>query len=278
MAGSAWAGPVSQVLDFQSARTLGLSGGGRASPQLADTVVVNPSALAFQEFQGLSATYDWLNHKEPAVGSTTQRVLNASVIDGRNPYVTGGVSYTRRPDLDIIHVGVGRKVVLDWLAVGATVKRYQVRPAYQCIAGGDSGFDGGVSATISPNPMTVALPFQFGITGDNLIMGNQAEKFLGGRKLGAGLKLNLKEILYPMVDYARVMGNNTPSFSVLSFGGETTIGGGLFARGSLMRMGRKGWGVGGSWMAPKIGFNYGYQRRSDPDDGFEHAVTVDFFI
>jgi hypothetical protein len=221
---------------------------------------------------------DWLNHSQPAVASTTQRVLNAGLIDGRNPYVTGGASFTRRPDLDIIHIGLGRKVVLDWLAVGMSLKRYQVRDAYKSIAGGDNGYDGGLSVTVSPNPLTVPLPFQLGITSDNLIRSSETERFMGGRKMAAGVKFNLKEIFYPMVDYARVMGNNSPSFSVLSAGGEITIGGGLFARGSLMRMGRKGWGVGGSWMAPKIGFNYGYQKRTDPRDGFEHAVTLDFFM
>lgn len=270
-------GTVSPVVDFQSARTLGLAGAGKGKPTLTDSIFLNPSGLALEEIQAISATYDWLNHVEPAVGSTNQRVLNASIIDGRNPYVAGGLAYTRRPDLDIIHAAIGKKV-LDWMAVGLSGKRYTTRPSFADIAGSNTGYDLGVSLTFAPNAELMPVPFSIAIVGDNLVRHPGNEPYIGGRKAGVGARISLKDILYLYGDVTRTMRIVGDDWSSVNVASELSIGGGLFARGGVMMGARKGWGIGGSWMAPRIGLNYGYQKRTGPRDGYEHAATIDLYM
>ncbi len=275
----AWsAGQVSPVLDFQSARTLGLAGAGKAVPTLTDVIFLNPAALGLAESQGVSGTYDWLNHQDPAIASTAQRVLNASIIDGKNPYAGAGIAFTRRPDLDLYHMVVAKKLT-NWFSVGGTAKRFSVRPAYETIAGSHVGYDGGLSIALNPGALIPLVPVQLGVTMDNLVRFSGNEKYIGGRKLGVGARANLTDILYLMVDYTKNMGNTSRSFSSMSLAGELSLGGGLFARGGIQRMDMQAWSVGGSWMAPKVGFSYGYMRRTGPTpNGFEHAFTLDLYM
>jgi hypothetical protein len=243
---------------------------------LGDSVIVNPSSLAFQELQGGAATYDWLNHQPPAVASTTQRVIHAVIYDGRNSLAVGGLSFTRRPDLDLIHFGIAKKL-LPWFSLGGTAKRYSVRDAYKTITRDATGYDGGLSATASLEAIKL-LPIQVGVTVDNLINRPSDEFFLGGRKVATGVRGNLKDILFLNLDYARALRHSGSDYNQLSAAAEIALGGGLFARGGLIRLSEKGWGVGGSWMAPKIGFTYGYQKRTSPRSGFEHALQIDVYM
>ena len=267
---------AAEILDFQSARSLSLAGGGRGGPLLTDTIQQNAAFMGFQQVQSVQGTYNWLN-LTPTVPSVTQRVLNFSVMDGKNPYAQGGIALTRRPDFDIIHVAVARKIT-DWLSVGGIAKRFKARPAMEEISGDYTGYDGGVSLAIAPNPVGVAVPVQFGVSVDNLVRRSSDEARMGGRKVAVGMKANLKNILSVYGDFVETFGKNTPTYPHYSASAELSLGSEFYARGGLYGFKETGWGAGGGWMGPKIGINYGYQKKLTPRDGFEHALSIDIYM
>lgn len=265
-----------EVMDFKSPRVLSLAGNGRGGPLLTDTIHQNPAMLGFQQVQAFQASYSWLN-VTPIVPSVSQRAINFSVVDGRNEYAVAGVSLTRKPDIDLISIGVAKKLT-DWISIGGSAKRYNTRPAYRDIVGDHTGYDGGLSVAISSPAEVTYVPVQVGISLDNIVRRNTDEPFMGGRKIGVGVKTNLKNILSVYADYTESLGKQTltqPSYGIAA---ELALGADFFARGGISGFEKKSWGLGGGWMGPKLGINYGYQKRTSPREGFEHSVSAEIYM
>lgn len=260
------------ALDFQSSRTLSLGGSGRGGAMLTDTITLNPSMLGFQPVAALSGTYNWLN---PDAGNN----FNVAVIDGRNPYVNAGFSFTRKTSEDLFHLSLAKRVV-PWLAVGVSGKRFATRSNATAATGGSQvGYDGGLSATVALPTETVGIPLQFGIVGDNLANRVENERYIGPRQLGTGIKANLNNILLLYGDYVQNFSNLLGNYSTLSGGLEVALGSEIFARAGAFGFRENGWSAGIGWVGPKIGIAYGYQnRRFDAERSFSHAVTADIFM
>jgi hypothetical protein len=266
------------ALDFQSSRTLSLAQSGRGGALLTDTITLNPSLLGFQPAAALSGTFDWINNNDVPSG-TANHVLNGSVIDGKNEYVNAGVAYTRRTDVDLIHVALAKRV-LPWLSLGASGKHFATRSNTAAASGEQvSGIDVGLSASVALPPELLPVPLQFGITADNLRNQASGEPYLKGRQIGGGFKATLNKTLMLYGDLVETFSNKSGAIPTYSGGAEVALMGDFFARGGLLGFRERGWAAGLGWIGPKIGLSYGYQNRHlDADRTLEHALTLDLFM
>lgn len=265
-------------LDFQSSRTLSLAQTGRGGALLNDTITLNPSLLGFQPVSSVSGTYNWLNNAQTS--GSDNRAFNVSVIDGKNEYVNAGLSYTRRPDLDFIHVGLAKRVS-SFMSVGISAKRFTTSSNNAAAHGAQvSGIEGGASVSFAPPPdLTYGIPVQIGITADNLRNKSEYTPYVGPRQIGGGVKVNLNKLL---MLYGDTVENFTPgmgAFPSYASGAEISLGNDFYARGGLMGFREKGWSTGLGWVGPKIGISYGYQNRHvQAERSFQHAVTCDIYM
>lgn len=247
---------------------------------LNDTITLNPSLLGFQPVASFSGTFNWLDGSQLAADDQ-QRTYNVSVIDGKNQYVNAGISFTRRPDLDFIHVALAKRAT-TWLSFGSTVKRFASRSnPGKLLANGQSGLETGLSASIAIPKEVSVTPLQIGFTIDNIFNRARDEKYTGPRQAGVGLKANVESMLMLYGDLVQNFSNfSNGSWMQWSGGAELAIGGGFFGRGGLTGSSReKGFGFGGGWVGPKIGVNYGYQNKlRAAERDYAHAVTMDVFM
>lgn len=257
------------AVDFQTSRILALGTTGRGGALLNDTILLNPSLLGFQPVQSISGTYKWVEDK----------AFNVSVIDGKNKYFQAGIGYTRMPDLDFIHLALAKRAT-NWLSFGTTAKRYSTR-ANNLAANGQevSGFDGGPSVSVAFPKEVTGVALQLGLTGDNLTHKAADEKYLGPKQAGAGIKVNLRDILLLYGDYVQFFPSSSGSYNSYAGAAELSLGADLYARAGLFGFREKGWSLGAGWLGPKIGINYGYQnKRVAAERSFEHAVTMDLYM
>lgn len=270
------------ALDFQSSRTLSLAQGGRGGALLNDTITLNPSLLGFQPVSSFSGTFNWLDGSKYATDDS-QRTYNASVIDGKNQYVNAGISFTRRPDLDFIHVALAKRVIPS-LSTGMTVKRFTTRQGAKALLSGSgtavSGFETGLSVSFAMPPEVSSFPIQIGFTADNLLHRARDEQHVGPRQLGVGAKISLEKVLMVYGDIIENFSNFSGAYMQWAGGAEVAIGNGFFTRGGLLGgKYQKGFGYGGGWVGPKIGVSYGFQNRLiAADRNYQHAVTMDIFM
>ncbi len=270
--------PYLFCLDFQSARTLSLAQGGRGGALLNDTITLNPSLLGFQNIASLSGTMNWLNSPS-GPSPQAHKNFNVSVVDGKNEYVAAGVSFTRKPSLDVFHGSLAKKVA-QWFSVGVSVKRFSTKSNSDAAAGkSKTGFDGGASFSIVSPPEVSSIPIQIGFTSDNLLNKISHEPFLGPRQIGAGTKININQLL---LLYGDVLGHfpiSAKAYPLFTLGSEFALGNDFFARGGLLGFKKeKGWGTGVGWVGPKIALNYGFQRKTYPQTHFQHALTLDLYM
>jgi hypothetical protein len=266
------------ALDFESARTTGLSGSGRGGPLMTDTIFVNPSALAFQNVQALSGTFDWLTNPASPPG-TTNHLFNGSVVDGKNQYVDAGLAFTRRPDLDLIHLALAKQV-MPWGAIGATVKRFSSGSANPQSINQVTGFDGGLSAAVViPADMLASPQVSFGLTAENLIHDAAKEATIGPRQLGGGVKATFEKLLALYADAVVNQSNVSGAWTTYSGGAEIGLGSDFYIRGGLSGYRQKGWSYGVGWTGPKIAINYGFQNAHlDALRSIDHVITIDIFM
>jgi hypothetical protein len=255
-----------------------LAQSGRGGALLTDTITLNPSLLGFQPAAALSGTYDWINNNDTPSGMGNH-ILNASVIDGKNEYVNAGVAYTRRADVDLIHVALAKRV-LPWLSLGASGKRFATRSNTVTASGQQvTGIDGGLSLSVALPPEVIAIPIQVGLTADNLRNQVTAEPYLGGRELGGGFKVTLSKTLMVYGDLVEKFSNSKGAIPTYSAGAELALMGDFYVRGGLLGFRERGWATGIGWIGPKLGIGYGYQNRHlDADRTFDHALTMDIYM
>jgi len=271
-------GKAGYALDFQSSRTLSLGQTGRGGALLTDTIQLNPSLLGFQSAFALSGTYNWFS-STASPQSSNNRTLNAAVIDGKNEYVSAGLSYTRRIDLDMIHVGLGKRV-LPWLSIGATAKRFNTRSNSVAVEGRQvADFEGGVSTSVALPKETVGLPIQFGATLDNIRHLAGHEAYIGPRQAGVGTKVTVNNMLMLYADYVRSFSRIKGDYNEYHGGAELALGSEFYARGGLFGKNQSGFSYGVGWVGPKIGVNYGFQYQKElADRARVHAITVDLYM
>lgn len=210
----------------------------------------------------------------------SQRTYNVSVIDGKNEYVNAGISLTRRPDLDFIHVALAKRAT-QWLSFGSTVKRFGTRSNSKALFGNAvAGFETGLSAALVIPKEVSSTPIQIGLVADNLLHRARDEKYVGARQLGGGIKANVEGMLMLYGDLVQNFSNFRGSYLQWSGGGEVALGSSFFARGGLTGGAHdKGFGFGGGWVGPKVGVNYGFQNNlHDTLRDYSHAVTMDVFM
>lgn len=262
------------ALDFQSSRTLSLGQSGRGGALLGDTITTNPSLLGFQPVASASGTFNWLNQPN---GSGNN--FNVSVIDGKNPYLNAGVSFTRRKTIDLIHVSVAKRVT-PWLSVGASGKRLATRSNSEAAAGNAyTGYDAGISTSVAIPPSVSAIPLQFGLAADNIANKVSHEPYVGSRQVGAGVKATFSSAIVLYGDIVRNFSPTKGNYPFYAGGLEVAMMGDLFLRGGIFGLREKGWSAGAGWVGPKLALGYGYQsRKIDTDKSFEHAVTMDIFM
>lgn len=264
------------AVDFQSSRILSLSQSGRGGPLLNESITVNSSMLGFQPIASFSGTYNWIATQP---NTTANKLFNVSVIDGKNPYVNAGLSFTRRSDIDLIHVALAKRV-WDWVSLGVLAKRYSTRSNTLAAAGLSSdGIDGGVSASFIMPKDVLPWGLQLGITGDNLRHLAGDEKFIGPRQAGLGLKVNINDILMLYGDWVENFSHTNGTYPLYSGGSEIALGSNFFARGGLMGFREKTWSAGLGWVGPRLGVSYGYQNKKVAENrSFQHSFTMDIFM
>lgn len=266
------------ALDFQSSRTLSLAQSGRGGALLNDTITLNPALLGFQPAASISGTFNWLNNAQTQAGANN-RAFNVSVIDGKNEYVNAGISFTRRPDVDFIHVGLAKRVS-EWLSLGVSGKRFNTSNNNQAYQGQQlTGYEAGVSAGIAIPQSVISVPIQFGLTADNLMHRPTDEKIVGPKQLGGGVKVAFSQMLMLYGDVVENFSNFQGVYASYAGGAEIALGNEIYARGGLFGVREKGWSAGLGWIGPKLGISYGYQnKRVEAEREFNHAVTMDIFM
>lgn len=251
---------------------------------LADTIFVNPSLLAFQPVGALSGTYSWINDSVFGPADSRPPSFNVSVIDGKNEYVNAGLAFTRRPGVDFLHLSLAKRA-LQWLSFGSSVKYFSSRgeamsPYTATPVGALIGTDMSFSTSFLVQTSFTATPIQIGIVGDNLIAKAANEPLIGPRQVGIGFKANLSSILLLYGDAVEYLPKNVGAYPMFHGGIELAFSPEIFLRGGIFGTHEKGWSLGGGWVGPKLGFNYGYQSKMafDSHNAFEHALTVDFYM
>ena len=264
---------TSFALEYQSARTTSLAGGGRAGCLLTDTVTLNPSMLGFYQISALSGTLNWTT---PGAGRS---LYNLSVIDGNNQWFSAGLGFTRALKGDFIRLAVSKKIDY-WLSVGAHAKRFNLR-AKELPPGLESftAFDGGASVTFGipkewlPSPLIL-----ISLTSDNLHHAQSVEKYFGPKEYGISTKVNINDLLLLYGDFIEHISYFNGGYPMYHGSAEISLGSEFFIRGGMFGFRSTGWSLGGGWVGPKVGLNYGFQNRtSDPREKLQ-TLTLDLYM
>ena len=99
-------------LEYESPRTLGLGGAGRAAPLLNDAIYLNPSHGSFTPVYSLFGGY---------TGYNSGRNYNFSIQDSRTEVFQAGAGFTKRDQNIAINVGAS-KMIVQRLGIGIGTK------------------------------------------------------------------------------------------------------------------------------------------------------------
>lgn len=265
-----------QASDYHSPRTTGLGGAGHAYPLLNDAIYLNPSFCSFQQTYSVSANYFWYAGSTQQLSEIKGHGLNASIQDGRSPLFQAGVGITQYESYRILHVGAS-KGLLNELGVGIGGKflfpmnENPLNPSLQ---------DGTASVTWTINPWLLISTII-----DNLL--ETPEGVLRGdyREIILGTRTNVQNIFQIYFDPHWV-----PAFNDSAYGHETGVEFTLM-QDFLLRFGvhqnskipfaqtrGNGWGLGVSWAAPRISFDYGYSKVTSPVTATYHILGLNIFF
>ena len=104
--------PSSRAIEYQSPRTLGLGGAGRAGPLLNDAIYLNPSFGSYNPIYSLSGGY---------TSFSGGRNYNVSIQDSRTEMFQAGAGYTKREQNSVVSLGAS-KSILKGLGIGVGSK------------------------------------------------------------------------------------------------------------------------------------------------------------
>src|ERR1035437_8251713 len=94
---------LAQAVEYQSPRTLGLGGAGRATPLLNDAIYLNPSYASFAPVYSLASGYTSIR--------PGGRNYNLSIQDSRTELFQAGVGFTKREGDSAVNIGASKLVV-----------------------------------------------------------------------------------------------------------------------------------------------------------------------
>lgn len=252
-----------RAADFHSPRTAGLGGAGHAGPILNDALFLNPSFSALIPSQSFAFNY---------VKADTGNILNTGVLDGQSELFSAGAAYTRRADSRFIHIGAGRALMRE-LGIGLGGK-------FMLSGNGKpSGRDMTFSMSGIPSE-TLQLAFII----DNLLESDAARARGLEREFIAGIKYNWDKIFLLYFDPHYIPQRETKyGYSV---GAEFVAMQDLYLRVGKFKdsyvphqggYGR-GLGIGFGWIAPKISFDYAFQKVTLPIKGNAHVFGTTIFF
>lgn len=263
-------GNNSFALDFVTARTASLGETGRGSALTNDTILLNPSLIGFQPAQAVAGSYQWKKDKN----------FYLSAVDGKNQWFQAGLSFTRRSDMDFIHLGLAKRIT-NWMSVGTLVKRYATRSNSLAKDGrAISGFDGGPSFSFILPKSALPVQTQLGLAVDGFMHSKSDEPNVEPRNIGLGAKVNLSEILLIYADYVQYLPQISGAYNSYHAGLELALAGTeLFGRGGLMGFRDTGWTVGAGWVGPRIALNYAYQNKQvHQERQINHIASIEIFM
>jgi hypothetical protein len=228
-----------RAVEFQSPRTLGLGGAGRAAPWLVDSIYLNPSYASFSPIYALSAAY---------TGFEQGRNYNLSVQDSRTESLQAGIGYTKREQNAAVTIGASRAFEKKW-GIGLGSKIILDQPSNRMT--GDLTLSGSLLATAWLN---VALIVDNVIASEEQRARNLHRTVFAAARMVAARKIQFYFDPFFSPDYP---GGNKGGFSA---GVELGMLEDLY-----LRLGRSvdaevphlnsrgsGYGVGLGWVGPKI--------------------------
>jgi hypothetical protein len=238
---------VTGAVEYQSPRTLGLGGAGRAAPLLNDAIYLNPSHASFTPIYSLYAGY---------VRFENGRNYNVSVLDSRTELFQAGLGYTVRERDAVINLGASKQVI-ERLGVGLGSKMILGRNGERPLS------------ELNFSTSFIALPWMY----TSLIVDNLLED---QTRISKGLYrtayLAFKFIPTKKVEFF-VDPLYSPSYSLGKKAGYSAgmelgmledlyFRVGKFQDGEIAHLGTRGsgYGFGLGWIAPKLNVEYAMSR------------------
>jgi len=235
-------------IEYESPRTLGLGGSGRANPLLNDAIYMNPSFGSFNPVYSLSGAY------EPFSGG---RDYNFSILDSRTELFQAGAGYTVR--------SVSGDSTLN---LGASKSFQQL------------GFGIGSKMIFNTQPHTMTTDFTLGTTYiglawmystvviDNLL-NNLTRNFYLGFKFIPTKNVNI--YIDPHYSPTYTSGNKLGYNVGVEFGllADFFFRIGKYENGEIPYLNTRGsgFGLGAGWIGPKLNFDYALSRSLQTDNG-----------
>lgn len=260
--------------DFHSPRIAALGGASHAGPILNDSIYLNPSYTSFLPSYSLGFNYGFFNGTDSnnaASNNMHGMNWNLSLLDGRSELFQAGVSFARREDARMLHIGASKAAIKE-LGFGLSGKfifptsqtqRNQVR---------DMVF----SATGIVTDWIQAV-----LVVDNLFQTDAGKSQGFYREFILGTKFNIKGIMMIYFDP-----HLTPDLPADTFGHELglefTVFKDLFLRLGNFRNANvpwgnfrgRGFGTGVGWIGPRMSLDYGLSRATDPIPATSHTFGV----
>ena len=246
--------PASRAVEFQSPRTLGLGGAGRAGPWLTDSIYLNPSFASYTPVYVLSGTY---------TGSSRGRNYNISVQDSRTETFQAGAGFTKRDQNNAVNIGASR-AFMKTLGVGVGSKLLF-----------DSG-SGTTTADFTVSSSYIASDWLYGaVVVDNLIGGpDQTSRNLHRTVYGALKLIPTKKIgvfIDPFYSPAYSRGPKGGYHAGIELGllDDLYFRAGKYQDADIAHLNTRGsgFGIGGAWVGPKLSLEYAMSRALSTHSG-----------
>ncbi|NDD93273.1 hypothetical protein EBZ37_14480 [bacterium] len=259
----------SNAVEFQSPRTLGLAGSGRAAPWLSDAIYLNPSFASFSPIYTLSGAF---------TGFDQGRNYNVSIQDSRTESLQAGVGFTKREQNVSLNIGASREFQKKW-GIGLGSKIILDQPSNRMTS------DFIISGTLlAMQWLNVAIIVDNVIAGAPQTNRNLHRTFFSSVRLNAARKVDFYFDPFFSPSYG---GGNKGGFSV-----GTEIG---MLEDLYLRLGRSvdaeiphlntrgsGYGVGIAWVGPKISLEAAMNRTLTAHTagvtGTAHSGAVHIFF
>ena len=249
---------LSHAIEYQSPRTLGLGGSGRATPLLGDSIYLNPSYASYAPIYSLSGGYSFLDPQA--------RTYNVSVQDSRTEIFQAGVGYTKREDSSAVNIGASR-IAIERLAVGIGSKFIINNQTRKMTA------DFIYSTSYIGLFETVYTSFVI----DNLL-NNFSRTFYLGLKYNPTKNVNV--FLDPFYSPTYNLGKKAGFHLGVELGllADFAFRIGKFQNGEIPSLNTRGdgFGLGLGWMGPRISLDYAFARATQTDRG-DSLTTIHSF-
>lgn len=260
--------------DFRSPRTAALGGSGHAGPLLNDAIYLNPSFVSFVPAFGLGVSYGWYGGDGPDNQAFGGKLINVSLLDGRNEFFQAAVGYTRRRERQFIHLGAARRITPQ-IGFGIAAKL-----VYPTVPGGGTARDFTVSTTALASDW-----FQSVIVVDNLLANDASQAQGLQREFILGTKFNLRGLCLIYWDPHWIQQPQGGLEYGFEWGTEFVVLQDLFLRGGFFQNSTSptlekrggGYGFGAGWLAPRLSLDYAFSKTETPESTYTHQLGFTVF-